>query len=130
RCPGRLPALRDRGRHRPRQARAARRLARRAPSDRPAAPASCRIYVADLQNSILFRIDSIAGDGRAGFTRQELVQLSHVFVDESGRIFMTMLNGTNLIAAMDDIDGAGFVTYGDPALGHQQLRNPCGIAVR
>ncbi|MFT3768088.1 MAG: NHL repeat-containing protein [Minicystis sp.] len=88
------------------------------------------IYVAEFQSSILHRFDSIAGDGHVGFVSSEIVQLSHVFVHPSGRIYMGMLNLAGAVAVMDDIMGTNFTKLGTPGSGEKQFRNPCGIFVR
>jgi len=91
--------------------------------------ASGRIYAVDSQSSVLHRFDSIAGDGAVAFSSPALAQLSHVFVHEGGRIFMTMGGGSG-VAAMDDMSGAGLTVLGTPGSGVDQFTRPCGIAVR
>jgi hypothetical protein len=80
--------------------------------------------------SILYRIDSIRGDGLVTFSQANLFQMSHVFVHASGRIYMTMLNGTSIVTGMDDMTGAGLQTLGSDGDGPGQFGNPCGIVAR
>jgi hypothetical protein len=89
-----------------------------------------RIYVVDLESSTLYRMNSIKGDGLVSFSQDGLIQMSHVFVHSSGRIYMTMLNATERIAVMNDMTGAGLVTLGSAGDGKGQFGNPCGIVAR
>lgn len=89
-----------------------------------------RLLVTDFQNSVLHRIDSIAGDGLVSFSSPEIVQISNVTVDHRGRILMVMINAAMTVARMDDMSGAGFVSLGGEGDGVGKFRNPCGIAVR
>jgi DNA-binding beta-propeller fold protein YncE len=88
-----------------------------------------RLYAVDFQNATLLRWDTIDDPGGASFTApsQALVQMSHVFVHDSDRIFLGMLNLSFDVAAMDDMAGANLVTFGEPGSGVGQFRNPCGV---
>jgi streptogramin lyase len=88
-----------------------------------------RIYAVDFQSSVLHRIDSIAGGGHVSFSEPSLVQMSHVFVHRGGRIFLTMLNGNDIVASMDGMNGEGLTTFGTFGEGVNQFIGPCGIAV-
>lgn len=92
--------------------------------------ASGRLYVAEFWSSTLHRYDSIEGDGHATFNSTSTVQLSHVFVHPSGRIYLGMLNAANAVAVMDDFAGTGLTLLGTYGAGEKQFRNPCGIHVR
>ena len=74
-------------------------------------------------------MNSIAGDGLVTFSAPELVQLSHVFVHGSGRIFLGSVNVAMAVSAMDDMTGAGLVRFGGAGDGVGQFLNPCGVAV-
>jgi DNA-binding beta-propeller fold protein YncE len=89
-----------------------------------------RIYVVDQQSSTLYRMNNIHGDGLVSFAHDGLTQMSHVFVHSSGRIFLTMLNGTSRVAMMMDMTGAGLQTFGSKGDGTNQFSNPCGIVAR
>jgi hypothetical protein len=89
-----------------------------------------RIYVVDFESSTLYRMNSIKGDGIVSFSQDGVIQMSHVFVHSSGRIYMTMLNATQSIVVMNDMTGAGLVALGSAGSGKGQFGNPCGIVAR
>jgi hypothetical protein len=89
-----------------------------------------RIYAVDFDSSTLYRMDNIRGDGLVAFSHPPLVQMSHVFVHASGRIYLAMLNATSTVAVMDDMTGAGLQVLGTNGDGRGQFGNPCGIVAR
>jgi streptogramin lyase len=91
-----------------------------------------RIYAAEFQSSTLYRIDSIAGDGLQSFG-PKFIQLGHVFVHSSGRIYLTMLNAAGpSVVEIDDMSGTGLTTFGEESstdgVGH--YGNACGVFAR
>ncbi len=89
-----------------------------------------RIYAVDFHGSVLHRFDSIAGDGAVTFSSPELEQMSHVFVQPSGRILMGMVGYGSDVAAMDDMFGTELTVFGVAGSGADQFTHPCGIVAR
>ncbi len=98
-----------------------------------------RIYVADVENDRIVRMNDMSGTGwtalgaplRLEQFNKPLVSFNRpaaVFVDGAGRIYVADM-GNGRIVRVNDMTGAGWTTLGTPGTGVHQFNKPLGVFV-
>lgn len=92
-----------------------------------------KIYVADMGNSRIVRVDDMEGSnwttfGSSGSGANEFNRPIGVFVDTNGKIYVVDQVNSRIVR-IDDMSGAGWTSLGTRGSGANQFASPAGIFV-